>query len=151
VIRVPFDSMLASDASRRVSIPRIEVSDPTEPGAMHVAVTADPDIVLQPVGSQWSAANDPSSNPSNSTASWLEWTGDDRRVPPELVASALPIVEAPRIVVPRMLLRSILEPSGQVRTTAWLALETEQRYLDVSLPEGARWVRAWVGRDALRQ
>jgi hypothetical protein len=58
----------------------------------------------------------------------------------ELVKS----VALPRVIASRALIAASLGFDGDLRVRAWYALDTHPRSLALSLPEGARWIRARV-------
>ncbi|HEX8202071.1 MAG TPA: hypothetical protein VF590_16470 [Isosphaeraceae bacterium] len=148
--RLPLAGALAPDRPLRVDLPALRVQE----GSMlpsRLLVAADPGIGLAPEGPGWVRAS------GRETAERLEGDSPLRftRVEPagaagvaRVVATALPLVPLPPLVAPRLWLRTIQGPEGDLQGLAWYWVEAHEEALAVALPDGATLLRAQVDGEA---
>ncbi len=146
-------SGLVSGTPTRLTIPAIRILE-GEPTSMTVRVSADPGIQLEGVGAGWNPPfeNDPNlpqtSGPPLRLVRNVQGAEAIER-PSLVVATALAVASLPRLVAPRLWLRTVEGPDGTLRGSAWYWVVDHESSLSVQLPEGAEWVRVRVGADAV--
>jgi hypothetical protein len=139
--RVPLEPGLSPGRPTRLVIPRLRIPGAAEATAQ-VHVTADAGIELAAAtGRDWSPL--PEEEPSAGPSIRLAAAGSGV-TSPAVVATALPPATLPRVVAPRLWLRTFLGADGELRATASYWIEAHESALSLALPAGAEWVGAWV-------
>ena len=136
-----------SSKPTRLSIPRIRILG-AESDAPRLRIAADDRIDLEPQGPGWSVvSDDPSSSPRDAVTPFrLERVGTGEAV---VLAKAHAIAELPKLVAPRLLIRTTMDASAGLRTLATYRVESHDGAMIVSLPNGAVWERARVGAETV--
>jgi hypothetical protein len=118
-----------------------------------IRVSSAPGIELVPESDGWSQPQ-----PGHSASPGLEesppvqwvWTGTPGPDAQARIAiRAQQVAPLPSTVASRVWLRSDLASDGSVRTTASYRLDQHEDSVSVALPEGAQWIRARAGNDAI--
>jgi len=131
----------AGTGPRRVSIPRIRLIDgATTP--VKARLTADPGLIVGPLGPGWSAARRAADGP-------LDWAGTEPdHADPAVELTTPEPVATPAATAEALWLRSTVEPGGDVRTTAWYRLRPRDSAVVVDLPGSATLLGARLGSGA---
>lgn len=130
------------------------VGSEASPGMLHATISAEPGLGLSVPSEAWQVVADPPA-PTGEAEGSAERLA---RVAPEaevkvldLRVSARAQVALPSVVVPRMVLRTFETPGRELRTTAWLGVETQDPALAFGLPAGAVLQRVRVGGEIVSQ
>ena len=141
--RLPLGRSLDSAAPTSFTIPWIQIEEGTA-GDCVFNLTPDPNVKLTTNDPSWSRVQDEDLSGKESIGQFRLIPGavapDGLNVAAELVES----VPLPRLVVSRALLAATLGFDDDLRVHAWYALDAHPASLSLSLPEGARWIRARV-------
>ncbi len=143
---------LEADQPTDVTVPWIRIREGTA-DPIQVTLASDPSVELAESGTDWtrstadeSVTSKDDSTPAGLTLVHAELPDSELRI----VATARPVVHVPSVVIPRLWIQTIQTPENRLRTTAWLAVETAEGFLTVSLPPGAEWTRARVGNASIQ-
>ncbi len=148
-IRQPLATALEPDRSTRLTIPQLSILD-AESSPARVRVGAEDGIDLDGDGPGWS-------DPKDVGMPEVREPGHPWRIeraasgPARVFATAHAFASLPRLVASSLSLRTASDPDGGLRTTATYRLEARQGSLVLSLPEGAEWVRARAGAEAVAE
>lgn len=118
-----------------------------------VRVSASPGIDLEPASDGWSQPPPGDSASTSLEGSppvqwiWSEGPGPDAEA--RITVREQEAAPLPSTVASRVWLQSVLASDGSVRTTAWYRLDEHESSVSVALPEGAEWIQARAGDDAI--
>ena len=127
------------------------------PGPLRATVTAEPGLGLAIVSPSWQPAADPSAPVppggefEGSAERLVRASSEAEAGTLDLRVSVRPLAALPGLVVPRLGLRTVQTPEGDLRTSAWFGVETRQGSLSFSLPPGAELQRVRVGGEVIAQ
>jgi hypothetical protein len=119
------------------------------PAPVRATVVPEGELAIKPQGTSWT-----SSQPAGTVegdASALRLVASKEVDVLELRVSARALADLPRLVVPRLALRTIQGPEGDLRTTASYWVETHESSLTFALPAGTELLRVRVGGELLAQ
>ena len=146
-IRQDLAAPLTEAQSSRLAIPRLKVLG-AESGPVRATVAEGPDIDLEPQGPGWSSLDREvlTAPPDGTPSPRFRYVGTG---PAVVTARSFPKAALPIVVASRLWLRTTREPSGALRTSAWYRVDRHDGLLKIALPEGAEWLRAQVGGQAV--
>ncbi|AMV37127.1 hypothetical protein [Planctomyces sp. SH-PL62] len=140
--RIPLGRSLDPASPTPLRIPWIEPEEGT-PGGCVVELSTEPDVQVAVDDPAWAEIDEPSP-PGPRTGRAYRLDRDDQSEGLAVAARLVETVVLPPTVASRALIRSTLEPEGDLRVRAWYAVDSHPAWLSVALPEGARWLRARV-------
>lgn len=156
--RLPFGSAPEPGHPVEVKVPWIRpVGSVATPGTLRATVTAEPGLGLSLPSEVWQPSADVTAAPAaggdgEGSAERLSRSAPEADVSSlDLRVTARAIVALPTLVVPRMALRTVQTSEGDLRTTAWLGVETQGNALSFALPASAALQRVRVGGVAVEQ
>jgi len=151
--RVALDPRPAPGKPIRLAVPWLRVvgaAGPADPA--RASISAEPGLAVAPVGDAWSPVPEPP--PAEEIGDGVlrlvardDGPGADA-LPLQVEARALALL--PTLVAPRLSLRTVQTPEGELRTTASYRVETLDPSLAVALPPGASLLRVRVGGEPVR-
>ena len=148
--RLPLRPRPAPGTPAAVTIPWVKVEGATGlPAPARATIVAEGELAIKPQGASWT-----SSQPAVSVegdASTLRLVASKEVDVLELRVSARALADLPRLVVPRLALRTVQGPEGDLRTTVWYWVETHESSLTFALPVGTELLRVRVGGELLAQ
>ena len=150
--RLPLGRSLGSAEPTSFPISWIQIEEGTA-GDCVFDLTPDPNVKLTMNDPSWSRAQDADADLPG-TASTLRYRLIPGATAPKGLNVSAELVESvslPRLVVSRALLAATLGFDDDLRVHAWYALDAHPASLSLSLPEGARWIRARVDGRAVDQ
>jgi hypothetical protein len=156
--RLPLPRGLDPQRPSALQVPWVRVEGATDTSApVRATVLADPGLAVAVRGDDWTPSADrfasaPAGGDEEPASDRLEVTGDGEAVRTlGLTVTARVLAGLPKLVVPRLGLLTVQTPEGELRTTAWIEVDTQDAALDVALPPGAELLRARVAGEAVRQ
>ncbi len=146
--RVLLSPPLEADRPRRVTIPRIRVLDASS-GPLRLRVGADESIDLAPEGAGWSAEGDDASSRRDTgfLARWSRVDSPPKSPSSAILATAHGCASVPKLVASRLAIRTVRDADGNLRSSARFRVDMHDGTLAFTLPDGAEWIRARVGRE----
>jgi hypothetical protein len=152
-LRPASSAPLESDRPTELEVPWVRVREGTA-APVRATVASDDGIHIEPRAPGWTAApadDDAAPGDSVPITRFVLVGPEEGSDPLRLVATARPLAALPALVASRLLIRTVLGPEDDLRTTAWYRVESHDATLPVALPAGAEWVRARIGGEAVGQ
>lgn len=145
--RLPLGSLSGPGASTQLALPCVRVAGATSNAPVRATIEAAPGLVVAPTGDSWSAGPEPA--PAEAEAGTpVRLTGPRPGAgdqPLELRVAARAAAVLPRLVISRLLLRTVQGAEGDLRTTAAYRVEAHESALPVAPPRGAELQTVRVG------
>jgi len=143
--RLPLGKSLDPATPTPIQIPWIQIEEGTSTGCS-VEMSSDPDVKVAANDPSWTRAEDDVLDRPDAAADVRRRLIPGAASPNGLSVSAelVESVELPRLIASRALIAATLGFEDDLRIRAWYALDTPPRSLALTLPEGARWIRARV-------
>jgi hypothetical protein len=144
--QVPIDPPVDASGDRKAVFPWISFPE-AAPGPARIELTWNSGVVLHGSDPSWSRATGSVQGESGSESAELSYVEDSpgRHDSFRFSAQALEPIALPALLVPRLLIRSSLDPDDAIRCRAWYWVETHGPAFTFALPEGARIIAARVG------
>ena len=149
--RVETETERSDDRPREWAVPWVRVREGA-PGRLRIELSAEPGLALQARGEGWTEAAASADEPGRTEdqpPARLAWEGPADGPFPTLVARAARVVELPRLLISRLLLRSVDSGDGAVRTSCWLRAERHPGTIALRLPPQSRPLLARAGTLSL--
>ncbi|WP_165243948.1 hypothetical protein [Paludisphaera soli] len=147
--RIPLGRPLDTAAPTALRIPWIE-PETGEPGDCLVELASDPEVQLVVDDPAWAEVDEEARIGARSIRAF-RLDRDDAAEGLAVSARLAEAVALPPVVASRALIRSTLEPEGDLRVRAWYAVDSHPASIAITLPEGARWLRARVDGKTLER
>jgi hypothetical protein len=148
----------APDRPVDVAVPWIRpVGSAPAPGPLRATVTTEAGLGLAISSEAWQLATDLSAPPApageaEGSAERLVRSASEAEVAAlDLRVSAWALAALPGVVVPRLGLRTVQTPEGDLRTSAWLGVETHDGWFSFALPPGGEPQRVRVAGQVIGQ
>ncbi len=148
--RLPLGRSLDSAEPTSFAIPAFQIEEGTA-GDCVFDLTPDPNVTLTTSDPSWSRVQDADLPGTASTLRFRLIPGATAPNGLNVAAELVESVPLPRLVVSRALLAATLGFDDDLRVHAWYALDAHPASLSLSLPEGARWIRARVDGRAVNE
>ena len=151
--RIPFKESSERIRSTTVAFNLIRALEGISKGR-RVLIASDPGVVLTPVVSEgWGRIPPPELNPSSDSGPNVRLAYSSQSHLPlgslSFRLESSPVASLPNVVVSRLWLQSVQRPDEVVATSVRFWLESRDGSLLLTLPPGARWVRARIGGSDL--
>jgi hypothetical protein len=149
--RIPQIPSLDPKTAREITLPWISLKDSLA-SPVKVTLSLAPDVVVEDPGPGWIRSSEDGRAESAGEASGIQFDQDESRRESRsftFKARVLETVPLPRLVVSRLLIKTVERSDGSRRTTALCWVETHGPELPFALPRDARWIGARIdGRNA---
>ncbi|MDG3005744.1 hypothetical protein [Paludisphaera mucosa] len=146
--RVPLGRALDPGGATVVRIPWLAVEAGSTGGCL-VELASDPDVEVAVDDPAWTRVDSAAADARASRSYRLD--RDDAAEALTASARLVETVPLPPVVASRAFIRSTLDAEGNLRVSAWYAIEAHPTSLSVALPAGASWLRARVDGRAVER
>ncbi len=156
--RFAVDPRLSPETPVDLDLPWFRVENEAMTSApTRATVVVESGLVVEAPGGSWAEGSDSTAPVGDEEGVALRLViGDDLGSKPAMRSpvlalriSASRMADLPRLVAPRLALRTIQGPDGELRTTAWYWVEQHESSLSFALPEGADLHQVRIGGEAV--
>lgn len=149
--RVPLSPALAPDSPADVTVPWVRPHDSSNrPGRIEATISATRGLSVEETSRSWlESSREAVSDDDGTTLRLAGWESDARALALRVATPAT--VGLPRVVVPRLRLRTALGDDDELRTVASYWVESHDSSFSVALPPGATLERVRVGGEGVGQ
>jgi hypothetical protein len=148
--RIPTGPALAAGRTVNLSIPWIRFLDGSNRSVrLQATVSSATGLIVAQTGKAWPTFEESGGEEEGVLLRIAESEADATSL--DLRISARKFASLPKVVAPRLALRTIVGTDGDLRTSAWYWVESHESGLSFSLPPGAELVRARVAGEVVAQ
>lgn len=148
--RAPLGPRLLPETPTTLSIPWVRVDGNGGPAApTRLTVVAEPGLAVETDGASWTrvAEPEPAGGEGGSSVRLVATGAGAKTDSLVLRVTARALAVLPKLVAPRLAIRTVQGAEGDLRTTARYWVETHESSLSVALPPGADLEQARVGGE----